>query len=403
MMSGKSSGSVAGHSDLLESISTKEVLDLSRQLIRIPSIYRNEHRASRFIRQKLDRWGLDPQSVPVRGFGPDVIAETGPAKAPKIVLNGHIDTVAVTNGWRHDPFGATVEHGMLYGLGALDMKCGIAAMMVAFRHIAEAKAMKRSRLTLQVVTGEELSGIGTRVLMAKGCFKGARGVVVGEGFGGLGVITIGRKGGYYYDIELTGKAAHGALPDAGVNAVVDASRLVGALSGMRLARKPGLIGDDFRPLRETQTVLKMEGGGDSLSVPDRCLVKMVRLNLPGMERDLTKDIISVGRALGIKSRVKVALEKGIDLYHPYLTPASSMLVRIASDAVALGTGKRPRLVVGMSEADDNIIAHELGLPIICVGPGEAGALARYHQPEEAISIGQLGEAARVFARIALAF
>jgi len=389
-------------SEVLSSIDAKEVIHLSRQLIRIPSISRDELRASKFVFQKLEAWGLGPKMVPVPGFGPDVVVETGPPGAPSIVLNGHIDTVAVMKGWRHDPFGAAVEHGMLYGLGALDMKCGIAAMMVAFRHIAEAKAMKRSRLMLQVVTGEELSGMGTRVLMDGGFFTGARGVIVGEGFGGLGAVTNGRKGGYYYDIELTGKAAHGALPDAGVNAVVDASRLVGALSGMRLARRPGLIGDDFRPLTETQTVLKIEGGGDSLSVPDRCLVKLVRLNLPGMERDLTEDIVSVGRALGIKSRIRVTLEKGIDLYHPYMTLANSRLVRVASDAVALGTGKRPRLVVGMSEADDNVIAHELGLPVICVGPGEAGAAARYHQPEEAISIGQLGEAARVFARIALA-
>lgn len=388
--------------EIIESIEAKEVIDLSRRLIGIPSVYRKEHRAVKFILGKLERWGLDPSIVPVPGFGPDVVVETGPPSQPRIVLNGHIDTVEVMNGWKHDPFSASIEGGMLYGLGALDMKCGIAAMMVAFRHIAEANAMRRSRLMLQIVTGEEFSGIGTRVLIEKGYFKGARHVIVGEGFGGLGVITNGRKGGYYYDIELVGKAAHGALPKHGVNAVVDASRLVVALSRMRLARMMGLIGDDMRPLREVQTVLEVRGGGESLSVPDKCLVKMVRLNLPGMERDLSDEILAMARKLRIRSDVKVSLEKGNDLYHPYLTPRSSRLVRVASKALEEATGKRPRLVVGMSEADDNIIAHELRLPVICVGPGECGALARYHQPEEAISVGQLGEAARVYARIALA-
>lgn len=386
---------------IIESIGAKEVIELSRRLIGIPSLYRKEHRAMRFILGLLEKWGLEPSVVPVPGFGPDIVVETGPPREPCIVLNGHIDTVEVMNGWIHDPFGASIENGMLYGLGALDMKCGVAAMMVAFRHIAEAKAMRRSRLMLQIVTGEEFSGIGTRVLIEKGYFKGARHVIVGEGFGGLGVITNGRKGGYYYDIELTGKAAHGALPEDGINAVVDASRLVVALSRMSLARMPRLTGDDLRPLREVQTVLEVRGGGESLSVPDKCLVKMVRLNLPGMERDLTGEILAMARRLRIRSDVKVSLEKGHDLYHPYLTPGRSRLVRVASKVLEEATGKRPRLVVGMSEADDNIIAHELGLPVICVGPGESGPLARYHQPEEAISIGQLGEAARVYARIAL--
>ena len=55
----------------------------------------------------------------------------------------------------------------------------------------------------------------------------------------------------------------------------------------------------------------------------------------------------------------------------------------------------------MSEADDNIIAKDAGVPVICMGPGESGELARYHQAEEAISVGQLGPAARAFARAVL--
>ena len=51
---------------------------------------------------------------------------------------------------------------------------------------------------------------------------------------------------------------------------------------------------------------------------------------------------------------------------------------------------------GVSEADDNIIAQRTGVPVLCVGPGESGTRARYHQPEEAVRVSQLGPAARIY-------
>ena len=74
-------------------IDEKEVLQLSRELIRIPSVTAHEERISKFIFQKLDKWRLSPRLVPVKGFGPSVLAEIGDKKAPAVVLNGHIDTV----------------------------------------------------------------------------------------------------------------------------------------------------------------------------------------------------------------------------------------------------------------------------------------------------------------------
>jgi acetylornithine deacetylase/succinyl-diaminopimelate desuccinylase-like protein len=105
--------------------------------------------------------------------------------------------------------------------------------------------------------------------------------------------------------------------------------------------------------------------------------------------------------LSLRSKVDVKLKTGIDQYHPYSTSPESTLVRLAVEAIRHETGSAPKLVHGLSEADDNIIAHELGIPVICFGPGESGALARYHQPEEAVSISQLGPAARAYAMTAL--
>ena len=86
----------------------------------------------------------------------------------------------------------------------------------------------------------------------------------------------------------------------------------------------------------------------------------------------------------------------VDLYYPYRTDPDSPLVVAAVESIEEHTGARPTLVCGVSEADDNIIVRELGIPAICVGPGESGELARYHKPEECITISQLPTAAKVY-------
>lgn len=386
-----------------ELVDDEEVLDISRSLIKIPSQSKHEKAISKFIFRRLEEWGLGPRTVEVDGYGPNVVAEIGRKRGPAIVLNGHMDTVEVMDGWRHDPYGAKVEKGMLYGLGALDMKCGLAAMMVAFRALSEGDLIDRSRVVFQAVSGEEKDSAGTRALLSKGELRSAKAVIVGEGFGGLAAVTNGRRGGFYWDIDVVGKAAHGASPHLGISAVSDAARIVCALDSMKLRTARGLSGDDDAPLGESQTILKIEGGMGSLSVPERCRVKMIRCPVPGNQgpEEVQKEIERTIAGLGLRSRVRMKLQDGPgDLFYPHVTPPGSDLVETAVGCVERLTGRRPKLVIGRSEADDNLIAHELGIPTICLGPGEWGSLARYHQAEEAVHVDQLGDAARAYLMIA---
>lgn len=384
-------------------IDDREVLELSRQLIRIPSQTRHEEAIGKFIFKKLEGWGLEPRRVEVKGNGPDIVSEIGDRRAPAVAFNGHMDTVEVMSGWRHDPYGATIDRGMLYGLGALDMKCGLAALMLAFRAMSESGMPDSSRLLFQAVSGEEENSSGIRALISKGGLKNTKAVIVGEGFGGLDVLTHGRRGGFYWDIDVTGKAAHGASPHLGINAVSDASKIVCSLDKMKLRKARWRAADDNRPLTESQTILKIAGGMTSLSVPERCYLKLIRCPLPGSPGPevVQNELESRIGALGLKSKVRMTLQDGPgDLFHPHVTPAGSELVTTARTCVESLTGRRPQLVIGRSEADDNLIAHELGIPVVCLGPGESGELARYHQAEEAVHVNQLGEASRAYFMIA---
>lgn len=383
-------------------ISEADVLGLSRSMIKIPSIYGKEHELAGFVAETLEDWGLRPRSVPVRGYGPCVVSEIGGSRVGRIVLNGHMDTVEVKEGWTRDPFGARVQDGFLYGLGSLDMKCGLAALMVALKAIADSGLPLKSSIAIHAVSGEEDNGIGTRTLISKGFMKGTKAAIVGEGFGGLGAITNARRGASYYNIDFMGRSAHGATPHLGINAVAEAAKAVCAFDRMEMRRAKGLLSDDFEQLHETQTVLKISGGSHSLSVPEKCSVELVRFTVPGEKTDPREELARALQSLDLKGTTVIELKEDPgDLYHPYLTPAGSQLVKVARKWVRKHTGNEPTLVCGVSEADDNKIAEMVKAPVICLGPGERGVLAKYHQPDEAISTKQLRAASRTYCCVAL--
>jgi len=393
----KVAGSDATITRISESIDAKEVVALAQELIRIPSVYRKEHQVSAYLLKKLAGWGFNPISVPVEGFGPCVVCQHGEGKRHTVALNGHMDTVEVKEGWNHDPFGAKIEKGMLYGLGSLDMKSGLAALMIAFKTIAESKTNLHCNIRFQAVTGEEENSAGIRTLIANGYFKDVKAAIVGEGIGGLGVITHGRRGGSYYEIEVTGRSAHGSTPHLGVSAIADAAKIITALDGMKMRSSKGLVADSGEHLTESQLVLRISGGDVSYSVPDRCTFRVMRATVPGHPIDITKDLRRVIRSLGLRSKVEIKMQRSPgDLLKPYFSPTDSELVTTARKWIKHYTEKDPRLVCGLSEADDNQVAELTGVPVICFGPGERGKLARYHRAEEAVNVSQLDVASRIY-------
>jgi len=182
----------------------------------------------------------------------------------------------------------------------------------------------------------------------------------------------------------------------GINAITDAAKIVCAFDSMKLKIVNGLVADDFHTLKESQTVLKISGGSQTLTVPEKCYLKLIRCTVTG-SGNVEAELRGVIKNLNLRSRVGIKLETTPgDLFHPYVTAPTSPLVKAAAKSVKALTGKQPRLVIGRSEADDNLIAHDAGVPVICFGAGESGELAKYHQPEEAVSISELALASRAY-------
>src|SRR5688500_10274589 len=73
---------------------------------------------------------IQQTSAPER---PNVLARVENGAGPTLLLNGHTDTVLAVEGWSSAPWTPRRQGDRLYGLGACDMKGGIAAAMLAPR------------------------------------------------------------------------------------------------------------------------------------------------------------------------------------------------------------------------------------------------------------------------------
>mgnify|MGYP005874406727 CR=1 FL=1 len=150
-------------------IEKAEVTALLQQLTAIKSEYFHEDEIMAFARDWLCRQGLPAQlhkyhDAKVTDFhGKNVIAVIdGGRPGPVICLNGHLDTVQLCGGWTRDPYGE-LDGDRLYGVGALDMKSGCAALMVAAARFAAAHKTFAGKIKLALVSfvGQALYGVFT--------------------------------------------------------------------------------------------------------------------------------------------------------------------------------------------------------------------------------------------------
>ena len=99
-------------------------------LVSIRSVTGEEAAVSQYIYDALTRAGVSVH----RDDEGNVTAEVGRGDR-LLVVNGHMDTVPPVAGWTTDPFSPRVENGRIIGLGASDMKAGLACMMWLAQHV----------------------------------------------------------------------------------------------------------------------------------------------------------------------------------------------------------------------------------------------------------------------------
>src|SRR5579872_4903548 len=117
-------------------MSAVDPVALAQKLIRCPSVTPKDEGAIACLEDQLKVLGFTCHRLRFEETGTapteNLYARIGNAE-PNFCFAGHTDVVPPGDRslWRHDPFGAEIHDGVLFGRGAADMKSSIAAFVAA--------------------------------------------------------------------------------------------------------------------------------------------------------------------------------------------------------------------------------------------------------------------------------
>ncbi len=380
------------------SVDERYLVDLVARMVRVDSVLPHEENLARLVADEIRSLGLEPEWQVVAPGRPNVYASARlGAGSGFVTFTGHLDTVGVAAGWQTNPFEPVIREGQMYGLGAADMKSGLACAFAAFKALYEAKELHAGlgKIGFAATVDEEGYGSGAKALLATPFAKSDL-LLLAEPFNGSSPedpIAIGMTGKILYRVIVRGRTTHGFTPERGVNAVEDAARIVAALPGLPLGGHPRIGTGNY-------SVLKFEGGYREYAVvvPEHCVVVITRLLVPGETRDsAVKDLRQLIDALALHS--EVAIETPPPFYEPYLLADDHPSVRCFAEAYAAVVGRRPLIGGRRGIVDGNIYMVAGGIPTITYGPLGHGL----HEAGEHVALATLSEVTNVYMETALRF
>ena len=382
---------------VLEKIAADEIIELTRQLIRIPSENPpgGEGEIAEFIAEKLKDLGLTVRVYEFKPGRPSVVGLlSGVKEKPTLMFNGHMDTVPVGDKdlWSVEPFEGVLRDGRIYGRGAADMKGALAAMIASVKAIVESEVNLRGRLILTFVADEEVTGYGTRDLIRRG--YRADFAIVGEP-NELNVQTA-HKGLLWLKVVIRGKAAHASIPHQGVNAIYRMADFCLALEKMNsllAEKKHALLGPP------TINVGTIKGGIKTNIVPDYCEITIDRRLIPGEKPvDVKREIEETLESLGGKTSKLQTQVEVINVAEPSETAQDELIVQVARKAVREVIGRDPGVTGFTATCDMRFLVNEAGIPTIILGPG---SLRQAHVIDEYVEVEQVINAAKIYTSIIL--
>ena len=204
----------------------------------------------------------------------------GASQEKVLLLSGHTDVVPAGDkaSWSHDPFGAEVHDGWLWGRGAVDMKGAIAAQIFAAKAVIDSKVPLASSLMLGCTVDDEIAGSwGMKYAIEKGLPSIGWPKPMAHLLGEANDLNVSGsfKGRLWCRLLTKGKAAHGGEPALGVNAIDQMIKLIDRFRSLPRLRHP-LMGED------TFNLGLIEGGQKVNIVPDSCTAHIdLRMCAPG--------------------------------------------------------------------------------------------------------------------------
>ena len=396
---------------VLAQIDGEELVRLTRDLVRIPSVFRpeepdgNEERAARFVAEYLEGAGFEVRWEEAAPGRPNVWAVwEGDRPGKTLLFEAHTDVVTegAAEDWEHPPFAAERVGGRVYGRGACDTKGNLAAAVLAVRALKESGVPFPGRLVLCHPVDEEGMMAGIKAFIRGGHAEGVDAAVICEPEENR--ICVEQKGAMRVEVAVRGRMAHGAMPLSGVNPVTRAARFVVAVEELereemeRHGEHP-LLG--YPSLTPTIFMGPDCGEPQINVVPAGAYVALDVRTIPAQSHEEL-----VGKLEAIVSRLAsedpdfdAALEV-IEERPPTQTPREEPLVCATAAAYRGLTGREPRYDGVPGATDGTFLSAWSGIPIVTTGAGDREIP---HHKDEWVDEEELLVACKLYAATAMQY
>ena len=228
------------------------------------------------VQQRLNAAG----GLVVERLGDNVVARSQLGRNQRLVVAGHLDTVPA-----NDNTEPKIDGDVLWGLGAADMKGGLAVMLELATTVTEPAV----DVTWVFYTAEEVAaednGLGHLFDQRPDLVAGDA-AILGEPTDAT--LEVGCQGTMRVQVSFLGARAHTARPWMGRNAVHRAGRLLAALEDYE-ERRPVIDGCEYR---EALQAVFVEGGVAGNVVPDRAVVTLNHRFAPDRNADEARDHVA---------------------------------------------------------------------------------------------------------------
>ena len=254
-----------------------QVVELCQKLIQQQSYSGHEDGVAGVLKEELPKLGFD--SVTIDKYGNVIGCIKGKRPGKKLLFDGHIDTVPVTDEteWQYPPFAAEIHDGKIYGRGTSDMKGAVAAFVSAAANFAADtdKDFAGELYVAGVVHEECFEGVAAREISA--AVKPDY-VVIGEA--STLNLKVGQRGRGEIVVETFGKPCHSANPEKGINAVYKMAKVIEAIRTLEPTHHP-VLGDGILEL----TDIKSAPYPGASVVPEYCRATYDRRLLVGETKE----------------------------------------------------------------------------------------------------------------------
>lgn len=331
-----------------------ESIHLLKDLIRTPSLSREEDGTAAIIRSYLEKKGINCHQ---KGNNIWCYATKYNPSLPTVLLNSHHDTVKPNQSYSLDPYEPLEKEGKLFGLGSNDAGGPLVALIATFVYFH--KQQLPVNLLLIASAEEEISGKGGIESLIPELPEMSL-AIVGEPT--LLKLAVAEKGLMVIDAQVKGRAGHAAREE-GLNAIYEALDDLLAIRDFRFRKVSPYLG----PSKVSATIL--QAGSQHNVVPDVCTYTLdVRVTDAYTLEEALEEIRQVVKA-DLHPRSMRLRPSRISQTHPLLLVARSM---------GLETYGSPTL------SDQALIPY----PSVKIGPGDS---ARSHTADEYIHTDEIKE------------